>query len=277
MTKKIFALLEIVFVFFLVVFFFKLCREEWKVWLVYEEIFLGHRGVSKLIAFIGIPSLFITLSGKKRSNSFGIHFQKINISFRYAFRAYSIVGPACITFWIISIFNLSFTEFYGAGILTLVFSIAFLWVLVLFQRKPNLPESTSSTKDWLILLGIIISVLLISFFGSSSKVLISILHLAFIVGLGEEFLFRGYIQSRLNQAFGKPFHLGSTSIGIGLPISAILFGLMHGINTETPSWWMLYPIPLGFLLGYLREKSGGFLTCAILHALIDLPMAFMGG
>ncbi len=49
-------------------------------------------------------------------------------------------------------------------------------------------------------------------------------------GFGEELLFRGYIQFRLNYAFGKPFKFMDVNYGWGILITSALFGFMHVVN-----------------------------------------------
>jgi membrane protease YdiL (CAAX protease family) len=57
------------------------------------------------------------------------------------------------------------------------------------------------------------------------------LSLFFGSGFGEQIFFRGYIQSRVDQAFGCPFRLlGFDSFGGGLLVSSLLFGLIHVLN-----------------------------------------------
>lgn len=92
----------------------------------------------------------------------------------------------------------------------------------------------------------------------------------FGTGFGEEIRARGYAQSRLNEAFGRPWTVWGTSFGPGLFIASILFGLSH-----------LYPIgatrldPLtmigatlgGLFYGAVRERSGSFLGSAVAHGM----------
>ncbi len=52
----------------------------------------------------------------------------------------------------------------------------------------------------------------------------------FFLGLGEELLFRGNIQSRLNAAQGKPFKFYGVNWGWGIIITSVLFGLMHVLH-----------------------------------------------
>ncbi|BCX03372.1 MAG: hypothetical protein KatS3mg053_1310 [Candidatus Roseilinea sp.] len=97
----------------------------------------------------------------------------------------------------------------------------------------------------------------------------------FFLGLGEELLFRGYIQSRLNIAFGKPFRFFGVNYGWGIAITAALFGLMHVLNLGSlvggrwqPAWWWgFWTFFSGLVLGFVREKSGSIIAPTILHGL----------
>lgn len=99
----------------------------------------------------------------------------------------------------------------------------------------------------------------------------------FFSGFGEEFVFRGYIQSRLNQAFGRPMRMFGVQFGWGLIITSLLFGLFHAFNTYDPalglvslSWgWALFTAFGGLFFGILREKTGSLLAPGIAHGLPD--------
>lgn len=95
----------------------------------------------------------------------------------------------------------------------------------------------------------------------------------FLSGIGEEILYRGYIQSRLDQAFGRPLQIGGVRFGVGLFLTAVLFGLAHslsGFNPFVPSFRfdLSYGVLTGIwavLFGLLREKTGSILSAGILH------------
>jgi membrane protease YdiL (CAAX protease family) len=107
----------------------------------------------------------------------------------------------------------------------------------------------------------------------------------FFLGLGEELLFRGYIQSRLNAAFGKPFRFYGVSWGWGLVITALLFGAMHVLNVGSLAlgrwqitwWWGLWTFFAAFVSGYIREKTGSIVAPAILHGLPQALFAAFTG
>ncbi len=108
-------------------------------------------------------------------------------------------------------------------------------------------------------------------------------HVLFL-GPGEEILFRGYLQSRLNQAFGRPWTYRGVQMGWGLPLTAALFGIFHllnlpelyaghlgldwGTGVSTAAW--------GLFFGYLREWSGSVVAPAMVHGIPQgMAMAMM--
>lgn len=63
---------------------------------------------------------------------------------------------------------------------------------------------------------------------------------------------------------------------MGLFISSLLFGLTHALVTVPPTWpWALFTLIFGLTLGFIREKDGSILAAALLHAMLDMPLAFM--
>jgi len=95
-----------------------------------------------------------------------------------------------------------------------------------------------------------------------------------LLGPGEEVLFRGAIQSRLNAAFGRPFELFGARWGWGAVLASVLFSLMHVLNLPAlyeghwaPLWWagpVTFCLALPF--AYLRERTGSVVAPALLHA-----------
>ncbi|WP_298820172.1 CPBP family intramembrane glutamic endopeptidase [Chloroflexus sp.] len=97
----------------------------------------------------------------------------------------------------------------------------------------------------------------------------------FFLGLGEELLFRGYIQSRLNDVWGRPFRFFGVPWGWGGLITAALFGLMHALNLgslvngnwQWSWWWGGWTFFSGLVFGFAREKTGSIVAPALLHGL----------
>jgi membrane protease YdiL (CAAX protease family) len=89
-----------------------------------------------------------------------------------------------------------------------------------------------------------------------------------MVALPEEFFFRGYFQSRLNQVFEKKWNLFGVKVGFSLIITSIVFALSHSLIT-LKIWHPLIFIPaLGF--GWLFEKTKTITASVFYHALCNL-------
>jgi CAAX protease family protein len=92
----------------------------------------------------------------------------------------------------------------------------------------------------------------------------------FVVGFGEEIRSRGYVQSRLNEAFGRPWEIWGTRFGPGLILASVLFGLSHiyQLGAARPNVLVGVGAMLGGLFyGIVRERAGTFLASALVHGL----------
>ncbi len=84
----------------------------------------------------------------------------------------------------------------------------------------------------------------------------SVVLVAVLAGVGEEFLFRGVIQD------GLAIHLGPVP---GLILASLLFGLAHAV---TPAYFLIASL-MGAYLGWLYLHSGNLLLPIVVHALYD--------
>jgi membrane protease YdiL (CAAX protease family) len=97
-------------------------------------------------------------------------------------------------------------------------------------------------------------------------------------GFGEEIFYRGYIQSRVDQAFGTPRRWLGFEWGVGLLVSSLLFGLVHALNTvdyfhgRYAFGWRtgLQSVFSGMFYGLIRARTGSVLPGAIEHGLSDV-------
>ncbi|PWU14665.1 MAG: hypothetical protein C5B50_16815 [Verrucomicrobia bacterium] len=108
-------------------------------------------------------------------------------------------------------------------------------------------------------------------------------------GFGEEIFFRGYIQSRVDAAFGCPVRLFGVQFGVGLGVSSVLFGFIHALNTVDYfrgrfdfGWaYGLEAVGEGILFGLIRAKTASVVPGAITHGLLDawarIPKILLGG
>jgi membrane protease YdiL (CAAX protease family) len=107
-------------------------------------------------------------------------------------------------------------------------------------------------------------------------------------GVGEEVFFRGYVQSRLNEAFGRPWRLFGVEFGFGMFGAAALFGLVHVLNgvdyfsgTYGFMWWHGIAAGTTLFYGFLRERYGTVLPAVLVHGygdlLLRMPRLIQGG
>jgi membrane protease YdiL (CAAX protease family) len=89
----------------------------------------------------------------------------------------------------------------------------------------------------------------------------------FIIGLSEEFFFRGYVQTRLNHAFGKPYRLLGARWGWGLIAAALLFGLCHIVDGNLGRMKVAF---FGVFAGWLRERSPSIAVPAAYHGVSNI-------
>jgi membrane protease YdiL (CAAX protease family) len=90
----------------------------------------------------------------------------------------------------------------------------------------------------------------------------------FIVGtpIQEEVIFRGLLQTTLEQRLVASFQFLGTSLSFAVLIVAVLFGLIHlriGVLTAVAAF------VLGLLAGELRRRSSSLLPAIVLHAIFN--------
>jgi len=150
-----------------------------------------------------------------------------------------------------------------------------LMVWILNRQKP---VKSGRRNVISILLLLLLPILVALAMGRLSVVIVSTVIWQFVFsGFGEEFAYRGYFQSRLNQAFGRPMRLFGIQFGAGLIIASLLFGLWHAFNTYDPAigfssfaWgWALWTFVAGLFFGVIREKTGTLVAPGVAHGLPD--------
>lgn len=114
------------------------------------------------------------------------------------------------------------------------------------------------------------------FFNPAGNILLKTIYFYLIAGPAEELLFRGYLQSRLNEAFARPYRFFGVAWGWGAILSAVLFGVWHivlGAGGAAAWWHGLWTFFAGLIFSYLREKSGGIVAPSLLHSVMNyLPL-----
>jgi len=231
----------------------------------------------KLILTILLPLLLIVSNKELRQRS-GIYFGQMKNSLLIAWTSFYAIGPASSTFALIGLFGWTFKDWPGSIMVSTAFLVALFIIPKITQRlsSPNEKKKHSLKYGFLLLLLSVLSVVVSLTTENRSSILLKALYYLFIVAVGEELLFRGYLQSSFNLFFGKKFKIRNVEFGWGLILTAILFGLIHSLVSSPPIWpWMLFTFVGGLILGFVREKDGSLLAPIALHALMDSPLIFL--
>ena len=89
-----------------------------------------------------------------------------------------------------------------------------------------------------------------------------------VVALPEEFFFRGYLQTRLDEAFSPTRRFLGATIGPSLVVTALLFGLCHvAVQGNAATFAVFFP---GLVFGWMRARTGSILPGVMFHALCNL-------
>ena len=95
----------------------------------------------------------------------------------------------------------------------------------------------------------------------------------FFVALPEEFFYRGYLQTRLNEVFPRRFVAFGAAWGWGLPLACLYFAFGHSLVEVR--WWHFATFFPGLLFGWLRERTGNPLAGALFHAWCNVVVVFL--
>jgi len=193
-------------------------------------------------------------------------------------KAIRFIFPATVVFPVVGLVGSTQEDWLGALMLTGGFLLAG-WFYIRKNNDVVVPNPVQTrANDLKISIGFILGSLFVCFLVTPYAPLLSrAVQMLVFVGFLEEFFFRGYIQSRFNAVFGKPFRYRGVGFGWGLVFAALIFGLFHPITVlgSNPWPWALWTAALGLVLGYLREKTGSVIAPAILHGVIVLPTIFL--
>lgn len=90
------------------------------------------------------------------------------------------------------------------------------------------------------------------------------------IGFPEELFFRGYLQQRFEDAFGRPWRLFGASWGPGLLLANGLFACGHLLVTGDVARLNVF-LP-GLLFGWLQARTGAWLAPALFHGMCNIVL-----
>lgn len=103
--------------------------------------------------------------------------------------------------------------------------------------------------------------------------LLLVLYHLFYVAIPEEFFYRGYVQTRLNEVFPRRWRIFGASVGPGLVVASLFFAFGHSLVTLR--WWHFATFFPGLVFGWMRERSGGPLAGALFHAFCNISVTWL--
>ena len=271
MKSKIFAVLEILAAYLVLRWLGTSLRSTGIV--QWEQETLGWSYTAEIL-FIAIPALLIWLA-RRTWVDYGVTLTDWPTHLDIGIKAYLVRFISVGALGVVLSLGIGYESLQGGAIIALAELIVIVIVVMVLQKQ----KTVTSGKTNLIVTGLIL--LFPIFVGLAMNrltlIVVSTVVWQFFSGFGEEFVWRGYVQSRLNQAFGRPFRWFGIQFGAGLIITSILFGFFHAFNTydsalglASLSWgWALFTTFSGLLFGILREKTGSLVAPGIAHGLPD--------
>lgn len=236
----------------------------------------GSAPVSSALLFFILPMVFL-MAGRKNPGLYGLATHDLAYHRRVGLSAAWVLLPVGLLFPVIGLLGSTHEEWTGALLLTAgVLAAGFLAVRRTATLDTREPRRISPLGAAAYLAMLVLGLLACFAFNLISGVLVGVVQKLIFVGFLEEFFFRGYVQSRLNDAFGRPYEVAGVAFGAGLIVSALLFGLAHPLTSlEGIPWpWAVWTAAGGLLFGFLREKTGSALAPATAHGLWVLPTVF---
>ncbi len=100
----------------------------------------------------------------------------------------------------------------------------------------------------------------------------------FFVAIPEEMFYRGYMQSRFDEAYPPEqsrfrMRIGRDVLGSGLLITCVLFAFGHSIVQV--QWWHFAIILPSLVFGWLRTRTDNIIAGAFFHAWCNITVAFL--
>jgi membrane protease YdiL (CAAX protease family) len=102
---------------------------------------------------------------------------------------------------------------------------------------------------------------------------LTILFQVFYVALPEEFFYRGYFQTRFNEAYPRKWKVFGAQIGMGAVYTNLLFAFGHSLVAF--QWWHFATFFPGMVFSWARERSNGILAAALFHAACNVGIIIL--
>lgn len=111
--------------------------------------------------------------------------------------------------------------------------------------------------------------------GFSGPVLVTLgmqaLYQVLCVGYAEEFFYRGYMQSRLDEVFAPRWRVLGATVGPALLATCVLFAFGHSLVQF--QWWHFAIFFPSLVFGWMRARTGEVIAGAMFHAWANITVA----
>jgi membrane protease YdiL (CAAX protease family) len=104
----------------------------------------------------------------------------------------------------------------------------------------------------------------------------TLFYLATMPGLNEELTYRGLLLGIGNKLFPGRWKIFGAEIGWGMVVSAVVFGLLHGVWIDAGTGLQVNLLALrnatlsGLVFAWLRERTGSLLMPILAHGAVDV-------
>ncbi len=228
----------------------------------WEMALVGVEGVAPLEYTVVLMFIFTLLFvTRRRPDAWGLTFRPPGVLLR-------VVAVALGPFLVLgaSLSSVNWRHWSGALVVSLL-NLAVLIIIALALRENGAPA-----KVVLLVVPLLVPSAFDALGGLIGVVARKTLYVYLLVAPTEETLFRGYAQSRLNEAWGRPYRFFGVPWGWGLIVTSLLFGLWHVLLMPfVPGVWLqaAWTTVAGLVFGYLRERSGSVVPPSLLHGVMN--------
>lgn len=237
----------------------------------WQEDLFGHKVITTILAMVLLPAIIMWFTSKP-GNIALITKDTLKKAWHSCGKSLSVMMPiTALSFPVIQALGYSFKDWIGASVIGFWHLVAFLLLCRVFKKQQQDDDVFPARRDLIRIISlfsfsVIITGVLHSIHTKAAQIFIALI----FVGQAEEFIFRGYFQTRLNQAFGKSYSLFGYSFGWGLISASLLFGLMHSLSPGDPwHWaWGIWTAIAGLCFGIIRDKGGSFVASGLVHGII---------
>ncbi|MCL4543472.1 MAG: CPBP family intramembrane metalloprotease [Chloroflexi bacterium] len=161
-------------------------------------------------------------------------------------------------------------------------AVALCWLLVLRRTFPVGPLSLAGLRGWRGPLLTLTALVMLLSFGQVGRMagtpplmaIETVLFQAVLVGVAEEFVMRGIVQTGLNHSIAWVVRVGAAEFKGGTILAALLFALTHLVSLitqplDTVLGDVLLAFPVGLLLGYFYDHTHNVWGAIIGHNIVD--------